>query len=267
MDLLETVDERGVAILTLNRPHRRNAFNRALILDLTSSLKRLDADASVRVVALTGACGNFCAGGDIEWMRSLAKASPQAQEEQALELSKMFHTLDRLSKPTIAAVEGAAYGGGVGLVACCDVAISNNRSKFAMSEVRLGLAPAVVGPYLVRAIGARASRALFLTAEPICADRALRIGLVHELAPEGEIDAARDRIIEALLLGAPGAQAKAKGLVELCERRPIDVSLSKEMARLISARWASSEGAEGLSSFLERRAPNWRPRRKASDVS
>ncbi len=266
MNLLESIDERGVAFLTFNRPHRRNAFGRALILDLTSTLRRLDADPSVRVVALSGAGGNFCAGGDIEWMRSLADASPQAQEEQALELSQMFHALDSLSKPTIAVIEGVAYGGGVGLVACCDIAISDKGSKFAMSEVRLGLVPAVVGPYLVKAIGPRASRALFLTAEPIGADQALQIGLVHELSAEREVDAAGDRIIEALLLGAPGAQAQAKGLVQLCERRPIDASLRKEMARLISARWASSEGAEGLRCFLERRAPNWRPRRKAADV-
>jgi methylglutaconyl-CoA hydratase len=263
MDILETVDECGVASLTLNRPHRRNAFDRALVLKLTSTLHRLDAEDRVHVVALSGAEGNFCAGGDIEWMRELTAAPSRAQEEDALILSEMFHTLDRLSKPTVALIEGVAFGGGVGLLACCDIALSDVGSKFSLSEVRLGLVPAVVGPYVVRAIGPRAARALFLTAEPISADRALQIGLVHLVAPKGEIHAAFDHIIEALLLGAPGAQAQAKGLIELCEQHPIDASLRRETARLISARWASAEGAEGLSSFLERRAPNWRSRRGA----
>jgi methylglutaconyl-CoA hydratase len=263
MDILETIDERGVASLTLNRPHRRNAFDRDLVLNLTTTLRRLDADASVRVVALGGEGGNFCAGGDIEWMRRLADASPAEREEGALALSELFHTLDRLSKPTIAMVEGVAFGGGVGLVACCDIALAANDAAFALSEVRLGLVPAVVGPYLVRGIGSRASRALFLTAEPINADRALHIGLVHQIAANDALSAVRDDAIERILLGAPEAQAQAKALIELCERPAIDLSLRKEAARLISARWGSSEGAEGLSSFLERRAPKWRSMRRA----
>ncbi|MDJ0450360.1 enoyl-CoA hydratase-related protein [Methylocystis sp. JR02] len=263
MDILESIDERGVVHLTLNRPHRRNAFDRASMLELTTILRRLDSDARVRVVALSGAGGNFCAGGDIEWMRGLANASPEAQEDDALALSEMFHTLDTLSKPTVAMIEGVAFGGGVGFVACCDIAICDNSSKFSMSEVRLGLAPAVVGPYVVRAVGPRASRALFLTAEPISAERALQIGLVHQIAQKNEIEAARNHVIDALLSGAPGAQAQTKSLVALCEQRPIDLSLRRETAHVIMARWASLEGAEGLSSFLERRAPNWRPRRQA----
>ncbi|KAF2989843.1 enoyl-CoA hydratase-related protein [Methylocystis sp. MJC1] len=263
MDILESIDERGVADLTLNRPRRRNAFNRASMLELTKILRRLDSSERVRVVTLSGAGGNFCAGGDIEWMRGLATASPQAQEDDARALSEMFHTLDTLSKPTLAVVEGAAFGGGVGLVACCDVAISESGSKFSMSEVRLGLAPAVIAPYVVRAVGPRTARALFLTGEPIPADRALQIGLIHQIAHKNNIDAARDRVIDALLLGAPGAQTQTKGLVALCEQRPIDLSIRREAARLIVARWASSEGTEGLSSFLEKRTPNWRLSRKA----
>lgn len=263
MDILEMVDECGVANLTLNRPHRRNAFDRAAMLELTAILRRLDSDARVRVVTLSGAEGNFCAGGDIEWMHGLAKASTQTQEDDALALSEMFHTLDRLSKPTVAVIEGMAFGGGVGLVACCDIAISVIGAKFSMSEVRLGLAPAVVGPYVIRAVGSRAARALFLTGEPISAERALQIGLLHQTAQKNELAAARDHVIDTLLFGAPGAQAQTKCLVALCEQRPIDRSLRQETARVIMARWASLEGAEGLSSFLERRAPNWRPRRQA----
>jgi methylglutaconyl-CoA hydratase len=262
MNLLETVDERGVAFLTLNRPHRRNAFDQSLVLELTAALRRLNDDVSVRVVALAGAEGQFCAGGDIEWMRRLAEASPQAREEDALALMEMFHALDRLTKPTIAVVEGVAFGGGVGLVACCDIAVADSVSTFAMTEVRLGLVPAVVGPYLVKAVGPRASRALFLAAAPIGADRALQIGLVDHIAPKSDLHATRDGVIDFLLLGAPGAQAQAKELVERCRRQPMDSSFRRETARLISARWASSEGAEGLSSFLERRAPYWRRREK-----
>lgn len=263
MAIIESIDERGVANLTLNRPHRRNAFDRAAMLELTTILRRLDSEARVRVVTLSGVGSNFCAGGDIEWMRGLANASPEAQEDDAMVLSEMFHTLDRLSKPTVAVIEGVAFGGGVGLVACCDVAVADIDSKFSMSEVRLGLAPAVVGPYVVRAVGARASRALFLTGEPISAERALQIGLVHQIAQKNETEAVRDHVIDALLFGAPGAQAQSKDLVALCEQRPIDLSLRRETVRVIMARWASLEGAEGLSSFLERRAPNWRPRRQA----
>jgi methylglutaconyl-CoA hydratase len=257
MEILETIDERGVAILTLNRPHRRNAFDRALVVALTAALRRLDASASIRVVALCGAGGDFCAGGDIEWMRTLANASPQEREHDAAMLSEMFLTLDQLAKPTVAIVEGVAFGGGFGLVACCDIAISDSGSKFCLSEVRLGLIPAVVGPYVVRAIGPRASRALFLTAEPIYADRALQLGLIHQIAPRGEIHASSGHVIDSLLRGAPTAQVRAKALVALCAQSPIDVELRTETARLISAQWDSSEGAEGLSSFLEKRTPNW----------
>lgn len=263
MAILEAIDERGVASLTLDRPQRRNAFDRASMLELTTILRRLDSDVRVRVVTLTGAGGNFCAGGDIEWMRGLANASPQARQDDARALSEMFHALDTLSKPTLAMIEGAAFGGGVGLVACCDIAVSDSGAKFSMSEVRLGLAPAVVAPYVIRAVGPRTARALFLTGAPIPADRALQIGLIHEIAQKNDIDAARDRVIDALLLGAPGAQAQIKGLVALCEQRPIDVSIRREAARLIVARWASPEGTEGLSGFLEKRPPNWRSSRKA----
>ncbi|WP_457797812.1 enoyl-CoA hydratase-related protein [Methylocystis sp. S23] len=261
MDLVETMDDRGVVALTLNRPHRRNALDDALVRRLTETLRRLDEDPGVRLVALSGAGGNFCAGGDIEWMKGAAKAGPEENERDALALCEMYAALDRLSKPTVALVQGAAFGGGVGLLACCDIALAAKSAKFCLSEVRLGLVPAVVGPYVVRAIGARAARALALGAEIVGADYAFHIGLVHEVAQEGGLPAARDRIVEALLLGAPGAQAEVKRLVRICEERAPDMSLLKETARLLAQRRASAEGVEGLNGFLERRRPDWRARR------
>lgn len=258
MDLMESIDERGVVTLTLNRPHKRNAFDAELVSRLTETLGRLDTDPDARVIILTGAGENFCAGGDIEWMRDAASAPPEVNERDALALGGMFEALDTLSKPTMALVQGAAFGGGVGLVACCDIAIAAKPAKFCLSEVRLGLIPAVVGPYVVKAVGGRRARALFLSAEIISADCAFHIGLVHEVAPSGGLTAVRDRLIEALLLGAPGAQAQAKRLVALCEEARIDEKLVRETAWLLAQRRASAEAAAGLSGFLEKRPPDWR---------
>ncbi|CAG0971755.1 partial Enoyl-CoA-hydratase, partial [Gammaproteobacteria bacterium] len=166
--------------------------------------------------------------------------------------------LDRLPKPTVALVQGAAFGGGMGLVACCDIALAAKAAKFCLSEVRLGLVPAVVGPYVLRAIGPRAMRALALGAEIVGADCAFHMGLVHEVAQEGALISARDRIVEALLLGAPGAQAEVKRLVRLYENRTPDASLLMETAHLLAERRASPEGVEGLNGFLEKRRPDWR---------
>ncbi len=257
MDLIESRDERGVVTLTLNRPHKRNAFDAALVAALTRTLRRLDSDPDVRLVILTGAGENFCAGGDIDWMREAARATPDDNERDAMALGEMFDALATISRPTLALVQGAAFGGGVGLVACCDIAVAAKSAKFSLSEVRLGLIPAVVGPYVVRAIGARRARALFLTAEIVGADCAFHIGLVHEVANPG-LSGARDRLVEALLLGAPGAQAAAKCLVALCEGRPIDEGLVRDTARLLAERRASAEGAAGMSGFLEKRRPDWR---------
>lgn len=261
MDLLETMDERGVVTLTLNRPHRRNALDPSLVAHLSCALRRIEASPDARVVVLSGSGENFCAGGDIQWMKNAAEASPQENEKDALALEEMFRTLDQLSKPTVALVQGAAFGGGLGLLACCDISLAAKSAKFSLSEVRLGLIPAVVGPYVLRAIGPRAMRALALSAEIVGADCAFHFGLVHEVAREDGLVAARDRIVEALLLGAPGAQAAVKRLILMCQDRKPDASLSRETARLLAERRASPEGVEGLSGFLEKRAPNWRGRR------
>jgi methylglutaconyl-CoA hydratase len=258
MELIETMDARGVATLTLNRPQRRNAVDRALISQMTLALRRFDSDSDARAIIISGAGENFCAGADIEWMRRVAASAPDENHEDAFALAEMFDTLDRLSKPTVALVQGAAFGGGVGIIACCDIALAASSAKFCLSEVRLGLIPAVVGPYVVRAIGARQARALFLSAEIVGAEYAHGIGLVHEVARDDLLISARDRIVEALLLGAPGAQGQAKRLVRLCQERPLDATLIEETARLLAERRASAEAMEGMSGFLNRRAPQWR---------
>lgn len=256
--LLEKIDARGVVTLTLNRPERHNAFDQNLVTATIAALRRLDARPDVRVVVLAGAGYSFSAGGDIEWMKRMANDTFDANQRDALLLAELMKALDRLSKPTIAVVHGPAYGGGVGLVACCDIAVASETATFCLSEVKLGITPSVISPFIIRAIGARQARRYFNSAEVIFADHAAAIGLIHEVTAPEELIPTRDRIIDALLIGAPGAQAEAKALTFLCEQRPIDDALAYETARRIAARRASPEGREGLSAFLEKRPPHWR---------
>ncbi len=256
--LLETVDQRGVATLTLNRPERHNAFDDALVAELTGALVRMGDRPDIRAVVLASTGRSFSAGADVAWMRRMAAADAAANRDDAEKLAHLMHTLDRLGKPTVAVVQGAAYGGGVGLAACCDVVLASEQASFCLSEVRLGLIPAAIGPYVVRAIGARQARRYFLTAEPMSAARAQRIGLVHEVVGEAALESAREALLTALLQGAPGAQAEAKALAFLCDARPIDATLMRETASRIAARRASAEGREGLSAFLDKRRPAWR---------
>lgn len=256
--LIEAVADTGVATLTFNRPDRHNAFDDAMVAELTAALTRLGQDPAVRVVVLEAAGRSFSAGADLDWMRRAAGQGEAENVDDALALAGLMRTLDRLPRPTVAVVQGAAYGGGVGLVACCDVAIAAERASFCLSEVRLGLIPAAISPYVIQAIGARQARRWFVTAEAFPAARALEVGLVHEVVPQEGLAAARDAVLAALLGGAPEAQAESKALVFLCEGRPVDEALGAETARRIAARRASAEGREGIAAFLERRAPAWR---------
>ena len=254
-DLLETVDHRGVATLTLNRPDRHNAFDDALIGDLDAALLRLANRPDVRILVLASTGRSFSAGADLGWMRRMAGYAEAENLADAAALAGMLHRLDRLRMPTVAVIQGSAYGGGVGLVACCDIAIASERVGFCLTEVKLGLIPATIGPYVVNAIGPRQARRYFTTAEVIPAARAREIGLVHEVVPEADLEATRDRVLTALLQGAPGAQADAKALVFRCEARRVDAALGKETSRLIATRRASAEGREGLRRLL-RQAPS-----------
>lgn len=257
-DLAEDIDGRGIATLTLNRPDRHNAFDDKLIAELTARLERLGSQDGVRAVVLASTGRSFSAGADLAWMRRMAGYSEAENLADAEALARMLHTLDRLPRPTLALVQGPAYGGGVGLVACCDIAIASERASFCLTEVRLGLTPATISPYVVNAVGPRQARRYFTSAEVISARRAREIGLVHEVVPEAGLDQERDRVLGALLQGAPGAQADAKALVFLCESRALDAELSRTTSRRIAQRRTSPEGREGLGAFLEKRAPVWR---------
>jgi methylglutaconyl-CoA hydratase len=251
----------GVARLALARPNVHNAFDDALIAELTDALEQLDADDRVRAVVLTGEGSTFSAGADLGWMRRMAQASEAENREDSLKLAKLMRTLNFLSKPTIARVNGSAYGGGVGLIACCDYAIGAEGAKFSLSEVKLGLVPAVISPYVTAAIGPRHARRLFTGAEVIEAVEAMAIGLLHTLAPIAELDAVLDRALHFWAKGGPVAQREAKQLAlrmagftrESAER------IDTENAALIARLRVSSEGQEGLTAFLDKRPPNWIP--------
>lgn len=256
--ILTHIDEQGIATLTMNRPELHNAFDDALIAAMTTELKRLEADAAVRVVLLTGSGKSFSAGADLNWMRRIADYTREENLRDALGLGELMQTLNALAKPTIALVQGAAYGGGVGLVACCDMAIAASRATFCLSEVRLGLMPAVISPYVAAAIGGRACRRFFLTAESFSAAEAQRLGLVHEVAADDAALQARGReLAMALLKNGPQAMAEAKKLIAAIAARPVDKELIADTAARIADRRASAEGREGLSAFLEKRTPGW----------
>jgi methylglutaconyl-CoA hydratase len=255
--LIHALDARGVAIVTLNRPEIHNAFDDALIAELTSVLESYGADPTVRALVLSGAGKSFSAGADLGWMQRMAGYSYEENLADAAGLARLMNVLDRLPKPTIGLVDGATYGGGVGLVAACDIVIASERASFCLSEVKLGLLPAAISPYVVAAIGARQARRYFQTAEVIPADEARRIGLVHEVVPPEQMAAARDRVLAAIFQGAPGAQADAKDLVFIVDR-PLSDEVIAETGRRIALRRASDEGREGVGAFLDKREPAWR---------
>lgn len=247
----------AVARLRLDRPELHNAFDDALIADLTAALQELGRDASVRAVVLEAAGPSFSAGADLNWMRAMAAADEDANREDALRLARLMRTLDELPKPTIARVHGAAFGGGVGLVACCDIAIGVPKASFGLTESRLGLLPAVISPYVIAAIGARQARRWFATAEVFDAAEALRIGLLHQVVEPDALDAAVERQLALLLKAAPFASADAKRLVRETAAATDRDRLDQDNAALIAALRVSPEGQEGLGAFLGKRPPVW----------
>jgi len=252
------IDARGVARLTLDRADKHNAFDDVVIRELTAELTRLDGDAGTRLVILTGAGRSFSAGADIGWMRRMAGYGERENRADALGLAALMQALDGLGKPTIARVNGPAYGGGVGLIACCDIAIAASDARFAFTEVRLGLAPAVIAPFVIAAIGARQARRLFATGETFDAARAQAIGLVHAVVDPAALDTAIDAVAAELLQGGPSAQREIKQLVAMVARGDAGADLHARTAELIARLRASPEGQEGLNAFLDKRAPGWR---------
>lgn len=247
----------GVARLTLTRPEKHNAFDDKLIAALTAALWKLEADPAVRILVLAAEGPSFSAGAELEWMKKAAVACQEENIEDARKLAGLMRTLDEFAKPTIAAVQGPAYGGGVGLVACCDIAIASTSAKFALSEVKLGLIPSAIGPYVVAAIGPRQARRWFQTAEVFDAATAMAIGLVHEAIEPEALERRLGEIVEALRKGAPGASREAKRLVRDVAFRPMDTALAEMTAIRIAEIRARDEAKEGLDAFLSRRPAAW----------
>ena len=252
------VDPRGAATVWLNRPEVHNAFDDELIATLTAELKRLEKDKSVRVVIIEGRGKSFSAGADFNWMKRTVQLSEAENVRDAEGLAELLRTLNRLKKPTIAAVQGNAYGGGVGLISCCDIAFAADHVNFAFTETRLGLTPATISPYVVAAIGERAARRYFLTAESFTAEEAFRIGLVHQICKLPDLAPLVRQVVDMLIAGGPVAQKEVKKLVRLVARGPVDSAMIAETARRIAAIRVSPEGHEGMTAFLEKRKPAWR---------
>ncbi|HEX7128548.1 MAG TPA: enoyl-CoA hydratase-related protein [Rhodanobacteraceae bacterium] len=260
MDDAVLLERKGtLARITLNRPQVHNAFDDALVASLQAVLDEAANDDHVRFVLLTGAGKSFSAGADLNWMRGMAQASEADNRADSRRLAALMRTLDFFPKPTIARVNGAAYGGGVGLVACCDIAIGVHGAKFSLSEVKLGLVPAVISPYVIAAIGARHARRLFVTGEIFEAEHAARIGLLHEAVAPAELDAAVDRVLHFLGKGGPLAQREAKRLALRVGGMDADAAaaLDERNAELIARLRVSEEGQHGLGAFLDKRAPRW----------
>ncbi|HLJ18795.1 MAG TPA: enoyl-CoA hydratase/isomerase family protein [Stellaceae bacterium] len=255
--VLVSRDDRGVTTVTLNRPALHNAFDEALIQTLIETFESVGRDESCRAMVLAGAGKSFSAGGDLNWMRRMADYSYAENLADAGELARLMRTLDRLPKRTVARVHGSVFAGGLGLVACCDIAVAEQGTVFSVSEARLGLVPSVISPYLIRAIGARAARRYFLTAERFSAAEAHRIGLVHEVVPAVVLDVKVEAIVAALLEGGPTSQARSKRLISEVTDRPIEQSVIEITARTIAEARASDEAREGLAAFFEKRKPKW----------
>jgi methylglutaconyl-CoA hydratase len=255
--VLLNVDARGVATLTLNRPEVHNAFDDRLIAELTHKLRDAAHAPEVRVIVLAANGKSFSAGADLNWMKRMARYSEGENLRDAVGLADLMHTISVLPKPAVARVQGPAYGGGVGLVACCDIAVGSSAAVFSLSEVRLGLIPAVISPHVIAAIGERQARRYFLTAERFDAAEAQRIGLLHLSVEETQLDAALDGIVDHLLKSGPKALAAAKDLIASVANRPIDRRLVEDTAERIARIRVTAEGREGIAAFLEKRVPGW----------
>ena len=256
-ETLEIVREAGVATIWMNRPDVHNAFNAQLIADLTTACIALDADDSVRAVVLAGRGKSFSAGADLNWMKAAGEASEAENFADAMKLAGMLRTLAEMNKPTIARVHGAALGGGMGLASACDICIAGDKAVFATSEVKFGIIPSAISPYVIRAIGERQATRYFQTAERINATRAAALGLAHEAVAGEELDAKVAEVVEALLQGGPKSQSAAKDLIRAVANRPVSDAVVEDTARRIASLRATPEAREGLAAFLDKRPAAW----------
>lgn len=252
-----STDARGVARVTLNRPEVKNAFNEQLIADIGAAMTVLSKDASVRVAVLAGAGDAFSAGADLSWMKRASEFSGDENKADARRLAAMLNSIYACDKPVIALVQGACMGGGVGLASACDIVIAADDAFFALSEVRLGIIPSVISPFVLHAIGARQARRFFLTGERFDAAKAKEIGLAHMVCLKAQLEATLDSVVKNLLACGPAAQKEAKALIRMVAGRPIDDAVMGETAALIARVRSTPEGKEGVAAFLEKRKANW----------
>jgi methylglutaconyl-CoA hydratase len=255
--MLAVEKKNAVTYVTLNRPEVRNAFDDALIERLRDTFFEVERDSSCRAMVLGGNGTAFCAGADLNWMKRMAGYGYEENLADARALADMLSVLDRMSKPTIARVHGPVFAGGTGLVAACDIAVGTPEAKFCFSEAKLGLSPATISPYVIRAIGERAARRYFLSAEVFDAAEACRIGMLSALVPPAALDSTIDEILKHLLAGGRQAIAKIKDLIRAVAGAPLDATLIGETAKRIAEIRVSTEGKEGIGSFLEKRKPSW----------
>lgn len=256
---IEHNDQNGVTWLRLNRSQVHNAFDDNLIAELTAALTSLADAGDTRILVLASEGKHFSAGADLNWMKKTADYSLHDNQRDALKLARMLTLLNEYPAPTIARIQGAAFGGGVGLIACCDIAIATHNATFSFSEVKLGLIPATISPFVIEAIGSRQARKLFLTGEQFDASTAKRTGLIHDTVEQDELDASVEKIIDTLLQGGPTAQAKAKELIRDVQGMPRNLTLERETANRIAQIRATPEGQEGIAAFLQKRKANWLP--------
>lgn len=254
---LELEQRDQVATVWINRAELHNAFNNQVIEELDACFTALNHRDDIRVVILAGRGKSFSAGADLNWMKQAGQASKADNEADALKLAKMLQSLATLKQPTIARVHGIAFGGGMGLASACDICIASLDAKFATSEVRLGLAPSTISPYVIRAIGARQASRYFLTAERISAEQAQAIGLVHEVSSAELLDSKVDEMVQALLLGGPEAQASSKQLIQMVDQQELNEALLLETAQHIAHIRQGAEAKNGLTAFLNKQSPDW----------
>ena len=255
--VITDIDDHGVAQVRLNNPDKHNAFDDEIIGELTEAFVAIVDNSNVRVMVLGSEGKSFSAGADLEWMKRMASYSYDENLRDASALALMLKTLNEIPQPTIARVQGAAFGGAVGLVSCCDMAVAASAASFSLSEVKIGLVPATISPYVIAAIGQRAARRYFVTAERFDAHRALQLGLVNEVVDAEQLDQEIDRLINTLLANGPEAVTGAKQLVFDVAGKPIDQQLIDATCETIAAIRVSEQGQEGLQAFLERRKPQW----------
>lgn len=256
-ETLEVTVRNGVSTIRMNRPEVRNAFNEIMIAELTQAFQTADADPAVRAVVLAGHGPAFCAGADLNWMKKMSGYDMEENRADAMGLAAMLNTIYMTKKPTVARVHGAAFAGGMGLVAACDIAVASDGAEFCLSEVKLGLIAATISPYVVAAMGERCARRYFLTAERFSAAEAFRIGLVHDIVPAEQLDAGVDALLGHLLAASPAAVAASKDLIRSVARGAIDEDMIAGTAVRIAAARVSVDGKEGIRSFLEKRKPAW----------